>query len=77
MGIIALIIAIGKGRTGWAWFFGLWILFAIVMALTGNSKLAFGPGPVCFVIALTMQNYRKNPPDQSKEERKEFEENDK
>ena len=57
-GLLATIIAAVKGRSGFAWFTGIWTALAVIMSLSGGSKYAVGPGVLFFAIAIGMKKDR-------------------
>ena len=59
LGVIATIVAAAKGRTGYAWFVGIWTITAWALALSGNSSTAIAPGALWLIIAIFMENRNK------------------
>lgn len=59
-GIIATIVAAAKGRTGFAWFTGIWTALAIFMVLIGEAQYAISPGGLILIIAICMKKQEAN-----------------
>lgn len=55
LGMIATIIAAVKGRTGFAWFTGIWTVLAFIIAFSGGTQYAVAPGGLFLIIAICMK----------------------